>query len=214
MRPLRSIDPSQDRNAVDVSVQASAIRINPKRGAIMNMHPPGNGPFGKAEPVPILQQYGALPWRVNRQGFLEVLLVTSRRRGRWTVPKGWLVKHCSGSQSAETEAYEEAGAIGRVNAAPIGSFRYSKQRDDGSAEPCNVTIFGLHVLGTLHNWPEMSERKRRWMSVSEACDVVGEPTLAAFLATLRSKSIDASGLAPETALPSTRQDAPGNLAAV
>lgn len=67
-----------------------------------------------------LEQYGALPWRVTREGQFEVLLVTSRRRGRWTVPKGWKVNHRSASQSAETEAFEEAGVIGHAIPEPIG----------------------------------------------------------------------------------------------
>jgi hypothetical protein len=36
-----------------------------------------------------VQQYGSLPWRVSRKGIMRVLLVTSRRCGRWMLPKGW-----------------------------------------------------------------------------------------------------------------------------
>ncbi|QPC85867.1 NUDIX hydrolase [Mesorhizobium sp. NBSH29] len=146
--------------------------------------------MSSAEPASDLQQYAALPWRIDRDGFLEVLLVTSRRRGRWTVPKGWQMKQRSGSQSAETEAFEEAGVVGRIDDKPIGSFRYSKRRDDGTFDPCFVTIFGLHVQGTLHSWPEKSQRKRRWMKIAQACEVAGEPTLAAFLGTLKPTSAE------------------------
>lgn len=38
------------------------------------------------------------------------------------------------------------------------------------------------------------------MPVAEACDIVGEPTLAEFLATLRSRSLDSSGLAADAKL--------------
>ncbi|QPC92978.1 NUDIX hydrolase [Mesorhizobium sp. INR15] len=151
----------------------------------------------------LLQQYAALPWRVNQEGFLEVLLVTSRRRHRWTVPKGWQVKHRSASQSAETEAFEEAGVIGLIGPQPIGSYLYSKRRDDGSFEPCSVTIFGLYVQAELHTWPERSMRKRRWLSAAAACDVVGEPTLAEFLKTLRQGQRDRA--APETCARHLRQ---------
>jgi len=34
-----------------------------------------------------LLQFAALPWRHDRQGNIRVLMVTSRERGRWTVPK-------------------------------------------------------------------------------------------------------------------------------
>lgn len=194
MRLVRSIDrPPEDRDAVHPTTNPSHIRISPKRGVVMKTPLPQDTRHPEnAKSGPVLQQYAALPWRMNRDGFLEVLLVTSRRRGRWTVPKGWQVKHRSASQSAETEAFEEAGVIGQVGSEPIGSYLYSKRRDDGSFESRSVTIFGLHVQGTLHNWPEKSARKRRWMPVIEACGAVGEPTLAEFLRALRSKPLDPS----------------------
>ena len=44
-------------------------------------------------PVPVkkdadtLQQYGALAWRRSKRGEVKVLLITSRERKRWIVPK-------------------------------------------------------------------------------------------------------------------------------
>jgi predicted NUDIX family NTP pyrophosphohydrolase len=136
--------------------------------------------------IAVAQQYAALPWRISQQGRLEVLLVTSRRRGRWTVPKGWQVKGRSPVQSAEREAFDEAGVVGQSGSDSIGSYRYSRQLDDVSAEPRNVTVFGLHVRGTLLNWPESGQRKRQWWPIDEACVVVGEPGLAELLKGLRS----------------------------
>ncbi len=137
-----------------------------------------------------LEQYGALPWRVTREGQFEVLLVTSRRRGRWTVPKGRKVKNRTESQSAETEAFEEAGVIGHVSPESIGSYLYPKLQGDGSTAPCRVAVFELHVQGTLSRWPEMSERERRWMSVAEAASIVGEPELADLLIAIQSRTDD------------------------
>ncbi|WP_202306059.1 NUDIX hydrolase [Mesorhizobium sp. L-8-10] len=136
----------------------------------------------------IAQQYAALPWRMSRDGFLEVLLVTSRRRGRWIVPKGWQVAGCTPLQSAECEAFEEAGVVGRAGPEPIGNYRCSRPREDGSREPRYVTVFGLHVRRTLVNWPEKGQRKRRWWPIGEACDAVGEPGLAELLRCLESGS--------------------------
>jgi ADP-ribose pyrophosphatase YjhB (NUDIX family) len=34
-------------------------------------------------------QTGALPWRLAPKNGIEVLLVTGRRSGKWTIPKGW-----------------------------------------------------------------------------------------------------------------------------
>ena len=143
----------------------------------------------------VARQYAAVPWRM-RGGFLEVMLVTSRRRGRWIVPKGWQVKGRTPSESAEREAFEEAGVIGRVGPEPIGTYRYSWPREDGSRMPRHVTVFGLHVLGTLVSWPEKGQRKRLWWSLDAACDVVGEPGLAEVLRSLGPQSGKAGQPAP------------------
>ena len=149
-----------------------------------------NQPVHATEQPGIAKQYAAIPWRM-RGGFLEVMLVTSRRRGRWIVPKGWQAKGLTPLQSAEREAFEEAGVIGRVGPEPIGSYRYSWPREDGSSEPRHVTVFGLHVLGTLVNWPERDQRKRLWWPLDAACDAVGEPALAELLGSLGSHSLKA-----------------------
>jgi 8-oxo-dGTP pyrophosphatase MutT (NUDIX family) len=135
----------------------------------------------------VARQYAAVPWRM-RSGFLEVMLVTSRRRGRWIVPKGWRVKGRSPSESAEREALEEAGVIGHVGTEPIGSYHYSWPGEDGSRELRHVTVFGLHVLGTLVDWPEKGQRKRMWWPLDAACEAVAEPGLAELLRSLSSHS--------------------------
>lgn len=125
-----------------------------------------------------LQQYGALPWRMGRDGEMEVLLITSRRRRRWIVPKGWLVRGRSPAQSAAREAFEEAGVIGRAYPTPIGDYVYAKFGEEGSSEPCRVTLYSLHVQGTLINWKERDQRDRRWCLAAEAPEMIGEPGLA------------------------------------
>ena len=60
-------------------------------------------------------------------GELLILLVTTRRRGRWTLPKGWPVKGKSMAESAAIEAAEEAGVQGVAFKEPIGSYRYKKR---------------------------------------------------------------------------------------
>ncbi|CAM5529019.1 8-oxo-dGTP pyrophosphatase MutT (NUDIX family) [Aquamicrobium terrae] len=141
------------------------------------------------------QQYGALPWRLGRKG-IEVLLITSRRRGRWIVPKGWLVKGRSPAQSAAREAFEEAGVIGRAYPAPIGDYVYMKFGEDGSAEPCRVTLFSLHVQGTLINWREKEQRQRRWCAADEAPDVIAEPDLSRLVEAWQSRLKPSAGGKP------------------
>ena len=139
-----------------------------------------------------LQQYGALPWRLGRCG-IEVLLITSRRRGRWIVPKGWLVKGRSPAQSAAREAFEEAGVIGRAYPAPVGDYVYMKFDADGFAEPCRVTLFSLHVQGTLINWREKEQRQRRWYPAAAAPEIIAEPDLARLVHAWQSRLAASAG---------------------
>jgi hypothetical protein len=45
----------------------------------------------KAKPATRVQ-YGALPYRLDDNASVEVLLVTSRETKRWIIPKGWPIK--------------------------------------------------------------------------------------------------------------------------
>lgn len=64
-------------------------------------------------------QYGALCWRL-KDGKPQVLLITSRRSGRWVLPKGWPMDGLSGPEAALTEAWEEAGVRGKVKPDCLG----------------------------------------------------------------------------------------------
>lgn len=146
--------------------------------SVENARQPSNA-FGTT-----LQQYGALPWRVGRHGEVEVMLITTRQTGRWILPRGWPVKGKTPAQTATQEAFEEAGVVGGVDPSPIGKYHYVKTLPDGSSNDCVVTLFSLQVRGTLVQWPEQSERKRRWHGLTEASQAASEEQLAALLATL------------------------------
>jgi len=110
-----------------------------------------------------------------------VMLVTSRERGRWVLPKGWMKKRLTGAQLAALEAYEEAGLVGKVTRRSIGSYNYHKRMGDGSIVACDVDVFPMRVAELLDDWPERAERQRRWFTLSEAADAVEEPDLAQLL---------------------------------
>jgi 8-oxo-dGTP pyrophosphatase MutT (NUDIX family) len=71
----------------------------------------------------------ALPYRLNESGEVEVLLLTSRTRRRWIIPKGWPIKRLKPAKSAAREAFEESGVRGIVGSKPLGRFIYDKQFD-------------------------------------------------------------------------------------
>lgn len=125
----------------------------------------------REQAVPI--QSGALPWRLKRSKKKpEVLLVTSRRSGRWMIPKGWPMPGKSLADSAAQEAFEEAGIKGRIEATPIGSFRHVKQHLLFGTIEVDIFVHPLAVERELGNWPEKGERNRKWFAIDEAAERV------------------------------------------
>ncbi|MDJ1008852.1 MAG: NUDIX hydrolase [Paracoccaceae bacterium] len=122
-------------------------------------------------------QYGGLCWR-ERNGKLQVLLVTSRRTGRWVIPKGWPEAGERPPAAALREAHEEAGVEGKVAPVCIGVFSYVKHADLDAALPCMVAVYPVKVGRLLGTWPERSERRRKWFSLKKAAAEIGEKELS------------------------------------
>lgn len=125
-------------------------------------------------------QIAALPWRW-RGDDVEVMLVTSRETRRWVIAKGNRMDGLSDAEAAVEEAYEEAGVQGDIAGIPVGSYRYDKRMKDGRLLPCVVDVYPLEVLIQLGAWPELEQRKRRWMTREEAAASVHEKELAALI---------------------------------
>lgn len=134
------------------------------------------------------KQVAALPIRLNAKGRLEVLLVTTRQSRRWVIPKGWRSKRLSDQDAAAREAQEEAGVTGKLLKKPVGSYSYFKREDDGF-RPVKVTVYVLKVLDQQKRWKEVNERKRRWLSISQAAALVQEPALATVIKRLKRTTV-------------------------
>ena len=117
-------------------------------------------------------------------GELRVLLVTSRETKRWVIPKGWPMKGRNASGAAAQEAFEEAGARGRVKGEKLGRYHYLKRLRDGTEAPCVVHVFPLLVDHLAETWPEQDERRREWFTPLDAANHVDEPELREILRTL------------------------------
>ena len=113
-----------------------------------------------------------------------MLLITSRRRKRWVVPKGWPSKGRSFPEAAETEAAEEAGLAGIVHEDPVGSYRYRKRMHAGYDVACHVFVYPMVVLEHRLDWPERGERAFKWCSLAEAAELVGDTDLSGLLSKL------------------------------
>lgn len=152
-----------------------------------------------------------MPYRRNEAGEVEVLLLTSRTRRRWIIPKGWPIKGLKPAKSAAREAFEEAGVRGVVGGKALGRFTYNKLLDeDGRAVICEVAVFPLAVRRQLKVWPEIEQREIRWVAVSEAAALTDEdglrPLLQAFSAKMEAKRKPASerGVGIAGAIPTRR----------
>lgn len=152
---------------------------------MMNMlrHTPGARADEPTAEQEVLTQVAALCTREGDNG-LEVLLVQSSR-GRWILPKGWPMDDRTDAQAAKMEAWEEAGvAKGSVDKAPIASFMTQKRFDDGTSAPCLVSVYPMAVKSMTKDYPEASQRRRRWVSPQKAVKLVNEKGLKDILRAL------------------------------
>ena len=125
-------------------------------------------------------QVAAVPFRVTTNG-VEVLIITSRQRNRWIIPKGWPQEARTLAAAAEQEAWEEAGVLGVVSTNPIGRYRGAKRTDKGYEVATDVVVFPLLVEHEVDEWPEQSARRRSWHPFTEATDKLAERQLSRLL---------------------------------
>jgi 8-oxo-dGTP pyrophosphatase MutT (NUDIX family) len=121
-------------------------------------------------------QYAALCYRTTKGRKVEILLVTSRKTGRWIPPKGWPMKGKSPEKAAAQEAFEEAGVKGQVFDFALGRYRY--QRENGANKQSDEAyIFPLEVEKLAKDFKEKGQRKVKWFSPKKAAMLVREPKL-------------------------------------
>jgi len=126
-------------------------------------------------------QAGAICYRRNAKGRLEVLLVGSRRNGRWGVPKGHVESRETSSATALREAF-----IGDVDSTPVGSFAYQK---DSSTNRYTVTVHLLKVSRIAATFPEAGFRKTQWFLLKDASRKAAQPGLRTLLSRLEATGV-------------------------
>ncbi len=128
-------------------------------------------------------QSAVIPFRRKRDplapdrgdGELEILMITSRKKKRWVLPKGVREPDLSPWDSAAKEALEEAGIEGAVSSRSAGTYRYDKW-----GGTCRVDVFTMAVEKVHDSWLE-SFRERQWVSLDEALSRVREAGLRRIL---------------------------------
>lgn len=113
------------------------------------------------------RQSGVIPYR-ERKGELEILLITSRNKRRWIIPKGIIEHDFSARNSAAKEALEEAGVKGSVQSKPLGIYRHRKW-----GRTCTVKVYPMLVTRIFKVWEE-ADRDRKWVSLEKALKLVSD----------------------------------------
>lgn len=121
------------------------------------------------------RQCAALPFQEGKAG-RRFLLITSLDTKRWIIPKGNVEPGLTARESAELEAFEEAGVTGKLHYASVGSYTYHKEVGD-EALLHRVKVFPLEVKQELKDYPHFQKRERMWMGGDKAAELVDEPDL-------------------------------------
>lgn len=116
----------------------------------------------KGEAVPY--RSGVVPFQLDEAGDLSILLVTSRKGGRWMFPKGNIAGGSDSLRSAVKEACEEAGVLGNALKALLGIAETSKHEF--------IEFYPLEITQILPEWEESSVRSRLFFSPEEAFAVL------------------------------------------
>ena len=129
-------------------------------------------------PEYFFKQSAVVPVR-EHEGKTQILLITSRKRKRWVIPKGVKEPELSGPDSAAKEALEEAGIEGKVEPVALGTYRYDKW-----GGTCTVDVYRMTVTAVHDEWAEQF-RDREWVDVETAQARLREPTLKRIVGQLR-----------------------------
>jgi len=125
-------------------------------------------------------QSAVIPYRHTSDGRIEFLIISSSKNKHWVVPKGIRDPGLTSQQSAEKEAWEEAGIRGDVDEALLGTYNIQKW----GAE-CQVEVYAMqvHEIVDESDWEER-HRRRQWLTAEKAAVVLRQMDLGELLLTL------------------------------
>ncbi len=123
-------------------------------------------------------QSAIIPYSI-KDGELQILLITSIRKKKWIIPKGFIEFNLSAFESAKKEAFEEAGVIGTNETIELGSFTIKKY-----GGRTNIVVYSMEVEKFKDDYPEKNLRKRKWFTVEEAIETISIPEVIKMIETL------------------------------
>ncbi len=107
-------------------------------------------------------QLGVVPI-LSKKNKPHIVLVTARGKERWLLPKGNQHPRYTRREMALTEAYEEAGLIGKIR---IKHFIDVRFRKDGRW--IVLRLYPMEVQRVLKRWPERGSRQRTVIDAKQA----------------------------------------------
>ncbi len=122
-----------------------------------------------------IDQACVIPFR-KRNDEIEIMLITSKNKKNWILPKGIVERGDTHILAAEKEALEEAGIIGKVFKQSIGSYNYKKWNSI-----CSVEVYPFMVEKILDQWLEDDFRKRMWFDIDSAVSSVNKKEIKKLL---------------------------------
>jgi 8-oxo-dGTP pyrophosphatase MutT (NUDIX family) len=126
-------------------------------------------------------QSAVVPYRLTENS-VEILLITSLKKKKWIIPKGYVEYSLTPFESAKKEAYEEAGITGSNETEQIGEYvvenKFSKKL---------VLVYLMRVIALNEDYPEKHLRKRKWFSIDEAIQTVDNEAIKKIINELKLK---------------------------
>ena len=149
----------------------------PKTEVLPKKEPPAARTPEKKKSDAKNRRSGTVPYRVEPDGTVRVMLVTPIGGGKWMLPKGNIEKRMTSHESAAKEAMEEAGVIGICDPVVIGSYRFRQEQ--------TVEIYPLRITQILEQWMEHGKRSRFLFRLDKAELVVDSADMRSVLQNLK-----------------------------
>lgn len=96
-----------------------------------------------------------------------VLMIRSKKRKGWVLPKGGWETDETETEAATRESWEEAGILISIEY-DLGEIPEMRAPKKGSTQKCMYRFYEATVTKECKDWPEADKRERRWMTYSEA----------------------------------------------
>ena len=122
---------------------------------------PDRNPAGKRhrkKAVPY--RSGTVPYVIEDDGNISVLLVTPRKGGKWILPKGNIARGMNRFHSAVKETCEEAGVLGDAREVLLGIQESNNHQF--------IEFYPLEIRQILPEWQESGIRSRLFFPLEEA----------------------------------------------